>query len=201
MIDLPGARFLLVEDDQVVQRLLARIMREHSECVGAATFKDALALLCDGSTWTGFVFDVQLSDGSGLDLLAQARATHPITPAIVLTGHAEKSVVNAAYDLRARCVIKPVVAERIEHFLTDAASLDWRLERELEKWVGRYTLSVAEADLLRRAALGEGNSTIAAGRRTSQHTVKNQVKTLLAKTGDDSLLLAAVRFLRDVARA
>ena len=201
MSDLIRSRFLLVDDDEVIRRVMARIVRRQGEFVAAATFQRGVGLLRDGSPWTGFLFDVQLPDGSGLALLAQARATHPITPAIVLTGHNEDAVVNAATDLRAHCVIKPITTERIEHFLRDATALDRRLERGLKDWVARYRLSEAEADLLRRAALGEDNSTIATGRRTSQKTVKNQVKTLLAKTGDDSLLLTAARLLRDLARA
>ena len=120
---------------------------------------------------------------------------------MVLTGNNQDAVVNAAYDLRAHFVIKPVTTERIEHFLSDAASFDWRLERGLEEWVRRYALSEALADVLRRAALGESHSTIAAGRGTSEQTVKKQAKTLLAKTGDDSLHAVAERLLRELARA
>lgn len=201
MTDLMRSRFLVVDDDVAVRRAIARIVRRHGESVAAATLQDAVAILRDGSVWTGFVFDVQLPDGSGLDLLAQARAAHPMTPAMVLTGNMEKSVVNAAYDLRARCVIKPVVTERIEQFLRDAVSLDRRVGRSLEEWVWRYGLSEAEANLLRRAALGESKGTIAARRDTSKETIRKQVASLLAKTGDDSLQGAANRVLRDVARA
>ena len=201
MTDLTHSRFLLVDDDKVVLRVTARIVRNHGECVAAAMFKDALAWLRDGSTWTGFLFDVQLPDGSGLDLLAHARATHPLTPALILTGHIEKSVVNAAYDLRASCVIKPVVTERIEQFLSLAPSLECRLGRGMTEWVARYGLSEAEADLLRRAALGENHGTIAAHRDTSKWTIKKQIRTLLAKTGDDSLQLAAGRLRHEAAQA
>jgi DNA-binding NarL/FixJ family response regulator len=200
MIEASRARFLVVDDNEAVQRSLGRIVRRHGEFVAADTFERALALLRDGSTWTGFVFDVELPDGSGLDLLAQAREQHPITPAMVLTGNNRDAVANAAYDLRAHYCIKPVVTERIEQFLKDAVSLGARLAPALRQWAARCGLSEAETDLLRRTALGESKSAIAAARAVSPETIKTQIGTLLDKTGDASLQVAAGRLLRDVAK-
>jgi DNA-binding NarL/FixJ family response regulator len=190
----------VVDDDVGVLRCLARIVRRHGEFLAADTFQLAMSLLCDGSVWTGFLFDVELPDGSGLSLLARARATHPITPAMVLTGKNQKAAANAAYDLRAHYVVKPVVTERIDHFLRDAASPEFRISPALRLWTLRYALSEAEADLLRRTALGESKSVIAAARATSRETIKTQVASLLGKTGDDSLHAAAERLLRDVSQ-
>jgi two-component system response regulator DevR len=200
MIDATRPRFLVVDDDTAVQRCLARIVRPHGEFVAADTFQRALSLLGDGSAWTGFFFDVELPDGSGLDLLAQAREQHPITPAMVLTGNNRDAAANAAYDLRAHYCVKPVVTERIEQFLKDAASLETRLAPALRLWAARYGLSDAETDLLRRTALGESKGRIAEARGVSRETIKTQVATLLDKTGDESLQAAAGRLLRDVAR-
>jgi DNA-binding NarL/FixJ family response regulator len=201
MVEGTEHRFLVVDDDPTVQRALQRVVCRHGEAVAARTFQQAAALLDDRSAWTAFFFDIQLPDGSGLDLLALARTNHPITPAMVLTGSNEDAAANAAYDLRADYVIKPVVTKRIEHFLEDAISLDFRLASALRAWATRYGLSEAEKDLLGRTALGESKSAIAGARATSKETIKTQVATLLGKTGDDSLLVAAARFLRDVARA
>ena len=193
-------RFLVVDDDPTVQRALQRVVRRHGDVLAAGTCQEAAALLADRSAWTAFLFDVQLPDGSGLELLARARSSHPTTPAMVLTGNNEDAAANAAYDLRAHYVIKPVVSERIEHFLRDAVSLDARVAPALQEWAARYGLSEAETDLLGRTALGESKAVIIAARQTSKETIKTQVATLLGKTGDDSLQVAAARFLRDVAR-
>jgi DNA-binding NarL/FixJ family response regulator len=200
MMDGARPRFLVVDDDAAVQRCLGRIVRLHGEFIAADTFQRAVALLNDGSPWTGFVFDVELPDGSGLDLLAQAREQHPITPAMVLTGNNRDAAANAAFDLRAHYCIKPVVTDRIEQFLKDAVSLGARLAPALRQWAARYALSEAETDLLRRTALGESKSAIAAARGVSRETIKTQVATLLDKTGDSSLHAAAERLLRDVAK-
>jgi len=183
-----------------VQRALRRVVCRYGEMVTASTFQEALSLVSAGSVWSAFLFDVQLPDGSGLDLLARARGTHPVTPAMILTGSNEDTAANAAYDLRAHYVIKPVVTGRIEQFLRDATSLDAAVSLVLQEWTTRYGLSEAEADLLGRTALGESRRTIAAARDTSPETIKKQIANLLGKTGDDSLHAAAERLLRDVAR-
>jgi len=200
MVEGTRHRFLVVDDDSVVQRALGRVVRRQGDVLAASTCQEAAALLADRSAWTAFLFDVQLPDGSGLELLARARASHPTTPAMVLTGNNEDAAANAAYDLRAHYVIKPVASERIEHFLKDAISLDSRVASALQEWGARYRLSEAEKDLLGRTALGESKRAIAGARATSTETIKTQVATLLGKTGDDALLVAAARFLRDVAR-
>jgi DNA-binding NarL/FixJ family response regulator len=191
-------RFLVVDDDELVQRALGRVVCRYGEMVTASALQEALALLSDGSAWNAFLFDVQLPDGSGLDLLAKARATYPVTPAMILTGSNEDAAANAAYDLRAHYVIKPVVTGRIEQFLRDAMR-DNSISLVLQAWRIRYGLSEAEADLLGRTALGESRRAIAAARDTSAETIKKQIAHLLGKTGDDSLHAAAERLLRDVA--
>jgi two-component system, NarL family, response regulator DevR len=193
-------RFLAVDDHAGVQRCLGRVIRLHGEFVAADTFERAIVLLHDGSSWTGFVFDVQLPDGSGLDLLSRARQWHPMTPAMVLTGKNESAYANAAYDLRARYVVKPVATARIEAFLRDATSVEAGLSLALQQWAARHGLSEAETNILRRTAAGESRSVIVAARATSRETIKTQVKSLLDKTGDDSLHAAAQRLLRDVGK-
>ena len=139
-------RFLVVDDDPAIQRALARVVRRHGDLVAADSFERAVAILNDGSQWTGFVFDVQLGDGSGLDLLALARNVHAFTPALVMTGNNRDEVANGAFDLRAQYIVKPVATARLEQFLRDATSLESRVERALQQWVARYGLSEAEAE-------------------------------------------------------
>jgi len=62
---------------RLVQRALGRVVCRYGEMVTASALREALPFLSDGSAWSAFLFDVQLPDGSGLDLLAKARATYP----------------------------------------------------------------------------------------------------------------------------
>jgi len=117
-----SARFLVVEDDDALGRALGRIVRTYGHMTLATSATDARRLLSRPSTWRAFVLDVGLPDGSGLDLLADARATFPSTPALVLTGRTEASSINAAYDLNADYVVKPIAEARVRRFLDVATA-------------------------------------------------------------------------------
>jgi DNA-binding NarL/FixJ family response regulator len=193
-------RFLIVDDDPIVRRGMSRIIRARGQVFAAATAREGTALVTDGSTWTALFIDLALPDGSGLDVLAQARRVHVRTPAMVLTGSTDARSINAVHDLDARYAVKPVESKRIHLFLDDVAQGGARLERALVDWVSRHALTHAQADVLRRAALGENKDAIACARDCSAHTVQKHVADLLHRTGDGSLHDAVSRLLRAVAR-
>ena len=128
-----------------------------------------------------------------------ARLLHPRTPALVLTGDAEASCINRAYDLGAHYLVKPVSACRVAAFLEQAVAAQDHTTAVALAYATRYELSDAEHDILLRAVRGEGRDAIAAARGSSPNTVKKQVVTLLQKTGDDSLQGAVAALLREVA--
>jgi DNA-binding NarL/FixJ family response regulator len=195
---MPEPRFLVVEDDPALRRALSRIIRRYGEAVGVATVREGQALASDGSRWSGLFIDLGLPDGSGLDVLAWARAAHNRAPAMVLTGWADPDAINAAFDMHAHYVVKPFSTERIKRFLANATSVASRIEPAFRSWVARYELSEAEADVLWQSALGAGKAAIASARHTSELTVKKQVMTLLRRTGDGSLHAAVERLLREL---
>ena len=118
-----SGNFLVVEDDEIVRRGLARMVRPYGEPAFAATAREARRVLAAGAQWRGFIFDIGLPDGCGLQVLAEARALYPAVPAMVLTGSTTGAEINAAYDLRADYVVKPVDASRVGRFLRAAATL------------------------------------------------------------------------------
>jgi DNA-binding NarL/FixJ family response regulator len=200
-------RILMVDDDPLVVRALTHVIRQaQREPVVVGTAREARALLSNGeSNWAGIIIDIGLPDGSGLDLLARVRATHPSIPAMVLTGSVDAKAANAAYDLRAQYVIKPVARDRIRRFLCEAAAheagadLSVHIERSVDASARASGLSEAEHDILRRSALGQDRETIARERSASRLTVDKQVTNLLRLTGDASLHAAVERILRVVA--
>lgn len=199
-------RILMVDDDPLVVRALTHVIRQaQREPVVVGTAREARALLGNGAEWAGIIIDIGLPDGSGLDLLARVRTTHPSIPAMVLTGSVDAKAANAAYDLRAQYVIKPVARERIRRFLCEAAAheagadLSVHIERAVDASAQSSGLSEAEHDILRRSALGQDRETIARERRASRLTVDKQVTNLLRLTGDASLHAAVERILRVVA--
>ena len=191
--------FLLVEDEEIAERAMCRLVAPYGELRLARTVREAEQLLSTRDDWGAFFIDLGLPDGSGLDVLAQARQDHPTTPAMVLTGSLEPESINTAFDLGAAYVIKPVQKARVKRFLLEHGSFALRLEHTMTAWRQRYALSEAEADVLRRACAGETREGIAQGRGSAERTIKAHVNNLLRKTGDDSLLGAVGRVLRMVA--
>jgi DNA-binding NarL/FixJ family response regulator len=187
------ARCLIVDDEPAVCRALERIVRRDVEPVVATSAVEASSLLEKPGPWRAFILDVMLRDGSGVDLLVAARRKHPLTPAMILTGVADPVVINAAHDLGATCVIKPVEPARIRHFLQARSPV----EIVLGEWVAQYSLSDAEGDVLLRCVLGSSKAATAAARGSSALTVKKQLANALRKTRDGSLLSAVQRLLRE----
>jgi DNA-binding NarL/FixJ family response regulator len=193
-------RFLVVDDSDVTKDL-TDLIEPRARATVAGTALAARELLGTSAAWSGFFIAVGLPDGSGLDFLAQVRASHPHSPAMMLSPSAEPAAINATYDLRAAYVVTPIVPSRIERFIEDATSFPVRLGRLAEVWERRYGLSAAERDVLVRAAMGESRDAIATARGCSLLTVKKHGANLLRKTLDDSLHGAVERLLREVAGA
>jgi CheY-like chemotaxis protein len=80
--------FLFVEDDPLVVRSVSRLLAPFAAVRAATSKAAALAELGAPRVWCGFIVDLALPDGSGLDVLARALEEHPGTAAIVLTGSA-----------------------------------------------------------------------------------------------------------------
>jgi len=70
----------------------------------------------------------------------------------------------------------------------------------MKVWVAKYGLTEIQAEILRRAALGETRSEITKARGCSELTIKTHIRNLLARTGDRAFHAALVRLLREVAR-
>jgi DNA-binding NarL/FixJ family response regulator len=194
-------RVLVLESDACSARDLARVISRHGEPVLAHTVRDGLHALHDGPTWHAFVIGLCLPDGSGFDALLCVRRAYPTTPALLLADEPDAMAVNAAYDLNAGCIAKPIVESRIDRFLQRSLSFKSRLVATSRSWHIRYHLSEAEADVLLRSAFGETRELIAMARQSSPLTVKKQISALLQKTTDESLHRAVERLLREAAGA
>jgi DNA-binding NarL/FixJ family response regulator len=198
--------FLVVDDEDVVVRSLAKLILPFGDAIPATTTRQADVLLAGHVAWTGLIIDYQLPDGSGLDLLARARSRHPLVPALMLTGHNDREAANTAYDLDAEYLVKPAESAMITRFLTRASSrpaeTDFaaRIDRVVRAIANASGLSGAEADVLRRASLGESREDIAQARGSSPQTINKHVTNLLRRTRDPSLHHAIERVLREAGR-
>ena len=191
-----AARFLLVEDHAPLAQTLASAAR----CVGsvsiATTVARGLDLLVEHDDWAGFVIDVMLPDGNGLDVLAVARERGIVAPALVLTARHDAATINRAYELDGRYLVKPADPLRILAFFSGAARRPTP-EQLAREWGERYELTETEMSILVAAAEGSQRDQVAFERGIATTTLKKHVHNLLRKTGDASLLAAAARLLRD----
>ncbi len=121
----PGARLLVVEDKDSLRRLLVTALSEEGyEVASAEDVAGAKALLGSGA-FAAVLSDLKLPDGSGLDVLAAARATQPAAPVIVLTGFgtvatAVEAMKRGAYDF----LEKPIEIDDLARLLERALRTD-----------------------------------------------------------------------------
>lgn len=92
---------LIADDHAVVRAGMKQILAADHDIahIGeASTGSEALARLRE-QPWDLLILDINMPDRSGLDILRHARASHPTTPVLVISGFPEKQY--AVHALRA----------------------------------------------------------------------------------------------------
>lgn len=119
MSDIQIARVLIVEDDPMVRRLLARhFQKKNVAVVEAATAEDALVLFTpSGERFDAVVTDVHLPGMTGVDLATRIRGFRPDQPIVFVTGDVDEDLARRALEGgSAGYLLKP-----FEFFELDAA--------------------------------------------------------------------------------
>lgn len=191
--------FLIIEDEWLVGRALSRLFAPYGQVEIVTTLSDARRAL-DDRRFGALVVDVKLPDGSGFDALAYARARTPDVHALVLSGTVNAARLSRAFTLGVTYLVKPASSAQIRHFAMRARALHLKssgwLRALIATWVDRYELTPAEERVLALAIDGYTRLEIAVRRDVTVSTLKKQVQSLLAKTGDTTLESAANRALR-----
>ena len=128
------SRILVVDDEPGFRLSLSEVLRlEGYTAVGASTCQEALVQLARDSVDLLFV-DVNLPDGSGLDLLPR-----PEPPVVVVTGEPSLSLADEALSLGARdCLAKPIDRLRVRMTLASLAR-EQRLRDEIARLQAEIT--------------------------------------------------------------
>ncbi|MGH7269654.1 MAG: sigma-54-dependent transcriptional regulator, partial [Polyangiaceae bacterium] len=118
-----AAHILLVEDDDTLAALLARVLRADGFQVDVADNADAIPAPAKLALYDVVLSDIHLAnDTSGHDVLKRVRAASPTTPVILMTAYADidgamSAVGEGAYDYLAKPIepteLKRMVAEAI----------------------------------------------------------------------------------------
>jgi len=105
---------LVIDDDQIVLQILAKILRKEGYNVDTAeTGCEAMEKL-QNKTYHIAIIDVRLQDINGIDLLAQIQKTVPNMKKIMLTGYPSNEDKTRALELGANeYLAKPVKSEEL----------------------------------------------------------------------------------------
>jgi CheY-like chemotaxis protein len=122
----PGARVLLVDDEEMLREVLAEQLAEEGYSVlVAANGAEAIALLEAGEVVDALVTDLSMPGMNGLALIRSARHLRPRLPAVLLTGYAGDA---AELDAGGASIGKLVLLRKPIRL----AELDRRLQAMLE---------------------------------------------------------------------
>lgn len=191
------ASFLIVDDNDLVRRALSYVLHRYGHCRVAASASDAEQHIASGIEWAGFVIDVRLGDGSGLDVLASARRLHADTPAVVLSGNLDRDAVNRAAVLNARFVCKPCGTEELAPFLSDVLlrRTGDRIYAAAERARHRWGLSPREVEIVEAALRGRSRDEYLDDSGISPNTFKTHVRNILEKADYENLASLAIDLL------
>lgn len=120
-------KILVVEDDASLRRVLEKLLRRAGlEVVSAKDLGAARACIAAARPDV-ILLDIQLPDGSGLDLLQEVQESLPQTNVIVMTGMADLSVAvqamqSGAYDFLAKPFDRTGILDVVTRCLQDQAA-------------------------------------------------------------------------------
>ena len=183
---------MIVDDHEVVRRGIAEVV----ERTDGMTVVAEAGSVADGVRRATLVrpqvllVDLQLPDGTGIDLLRSVRETLPSAKAIVLTSFDDDDAVAAALDAGAAAyLLKSVRGAEITDVIRAVAAgrtlLDERTVTRRRAGHEDPTENLTPSELRVLDLIGEGlsNRQIADRLGVAEKTIKNHITSLLAKMG------------------
>lgn len=157
-------------------------------------------MTAEAGRWDGWVFDVVLPDGNGLELLDALRQEGHQVPTLVLTAYLEPDFVRRAQELCATYLVKPFERENAEAFVA------WCRPKEQPMSVDAIVaslpaippLSRRERQVLILRAKGMSRGEIAATLGVDKKTISTFVKRMLPKLGFPRLEAAVAHVHRQL---
>ncbi len=191
--------FLIADDNELVRRALTCVLVRYGDCRAVHSASDAREEIArgDGIKWHGFVLDVGLGDGSGLDVLESARRMHADTPALIMSGRLDRAVVNRAAILNARFVCKPCGTSELAPFVADVIhrTTGDRIYAATERARHRWALSPREVEIVDATLRGRHRDDYLRTSGMSANTFKTHVRKLLEKADYENLASLAIDLL------
>ena len=118
---LPNYQLLLVEDDVMTARIMAKLLRQNGYLVTTAN-SVASALGVADEEYNLIVSDIGLPDGTGLDLMRAIKLRRDV-PAIALTGYGMEDDIQRSLEAGfVAHLTKPVDFAKLDHMIRQVAS-------------------------------------------------------------------------------
>ncbi|MBW2277948.1 MAG: response regulator [Deltaproteobacteria bacterium] len=135
---IAGSRVLLVDDEDVIRRLMTRMIEGHGcECISAPSGEEAMPLI-EKQVFDLLIVDKNLPGMSGIDIAKQARRHQPGVPVLLITAYAsEESALEAAAYGVTDYVMKPIDLEDFRRRMIGAITTDPRRRRDSFADLGR----------------------------------------------------------------
>ena len=209
-------RVFLLDDHEIVRRGVRELLEREDdiEVVGEAGSVDTAMSRIELCRPDVAVLDVQLGDGTGIEVCRDIRSAHPEIQCLMLTSYADDEAMldsvmagAAGYVLKqikgnqlvesirqvasGRSLLDPSVAQRVVEQLRRGAAENERIAK----------LTVQERRILELLAEGLTNRQIGERMFLAEKTVKNYVSNLLMKLGMHRRTEAAVYAARHLDQA
>jgi DNA-binding NarL/FixJ family response regulator len=196
---------LLVDDHPLVRDGIAHLLTDGGlSVVGQASSLAEGLRLADSVRADVLVVDVELGDGSGLELVSAVRAKRPTMGIVVFTMHNDDETLLAALDAGASSlVLKTSSSEEVLAMVRRAAAapdsftavgLADALRRRSTQV--KPNLTAREMEVLERLAVGDSVAGMAKRLYMSESTVKTHIAKLYSKLGAHnraSAVMAAIK--------
>jgi two-component system nitrate/nitrite response regulator NarL len=199
----PPARLLVVDDEPVVCRGVAALVRSEDDLVVAGeAYSVAAALrLLERAHADVVLVDLRLPDMTAPEAIPLIRRADPSTKVVLFCPRDGRAAAEAAAEAGIDGVLLKDVSGReivdgIRRVVTGERVLDPRLvsvtARRHRAWAGP-ALTRREYEVLRRVAMGETNLEIAEAIGLSRNTIKSYLHAALQKLGARNRVEALVR--------
>ncbi|MEZ5092308.1 response regulator [Nocardioides sp.] len=199
-------RVVLVDDHDLIRQGLAAsfTLEPQTEVVGTAGSVAAALEVCEETRPDAVVTDLQLPDGTGLDIVRRLRKDHPDIGLVVLTMHSGDDQIFAAMEAGASGFVgkDAPATEVVRATIHAAASPKTFLSSGLAAAMMRRgaaestRLSDREHEVLLLLADGLGSGAIGQELYMSESTVKSHIGRIYQKLGANNRAQALVTAMR-----
>jgi len=195
-------RILLAIGSDSVAARLGRAWQGHVLVERCTKVADAIRFL-DENGELPLVFESDLPDGAGLDVLSRARLLDPRVDALLVGQPALSGLAttHGVHFLSATSDGREYVAA-LQAFLAKEETRHHRISGVVERWSESYKLTASEQRVLAAAAVdGIPRRSLSSALDKSDETIKAHVRSLLKRTGRRSLSDIISSLLRHALRS